>query len=156
MGFDGNIEVLALIPVRGRDAEVDGAPIMLAGKPLIAYTIQAALTNPVVKRTMVTTDSNNTRNLAVDLGAESPVLRPGELAGDDVSLDQVLQHCLAWLAEHEGYRPDIVATNGKQKRIIEVETPDSVNSARDVKQQEAFRNAANRSDNATFRRTITD
>ncbi len=55
-----------------------------------------------------------------------------------------------------GYRPDVVATKGKQKRIIEVETPDSVNSARDVKQQKAFRNAANQSANTTFRRTITD
>ena len=55
-----------------------------------------------------------------------------------------------------GYRPDVVAKKGKQKRIIEVETPDSVNSARDVKQQKAFRNAANRAANTTFRRTITD
>lgn len=81
---------------------------MLAGKPLIAYTIEAALNSPVVNRTVVTTDSNTTRDLAVDLGADSPVLRPAELAAEDVSLDQVLQHCLVWLEEHEGYRPDVV------------------------------------------------
>lgn len=55
-----------------------------------------------------------------------------------------------------GYRPDVVAKKGKQRRIIEVETPDSVDSARDQKQQKAFRNAATRSQNTTFRRTITD
>ncbi len=55
-----------------------------------------------------------------------------------------------------GYRPDVVAMKGKQRKIIEVETPDSVDSARDRKQQQAFRRAANLSKNTTFRRKITD
>ena len=55
-----------------------------------------------------------------------------------------------------GYRPDAVGTKGKQRKIFEVETPDSVNSARDQKQQQAFRQAANRSKNTTFKRTTTE
>jgi len=55
-----------------------------------------------------------------------------------------------------GYRPDVIATKGNQRKIIEVETPDSKNNARDLKQQKAFRNAANQSKNTTFRRSITD
>ena len=54
-----------------------------------------------------------------------------------------------------GYRPDVVATKGKERKIIEVETPDSVGSARDIKQQQAFRQAANRSSNTTFTKKVT-
>ena len=110
MRRDATPEVLAIIPVIGRDAEVNGAPIMLANRPLIAYTIEAALQCSVVNRTVVTTDSATTRDLAMSLGAEAPFTRPGELAEAGVSLDQVFQHCLRWLEEQEGYRPGIVMT----------------------------------------------
>ncbi len=53
-----------------------------------------------------------------------------------------------------GYRPDYVATNGPKRIIGEVETNDSVDSARDQKQQKAFQQAAKRSKNTTFKRTI--
>ena len=55
-----------------------------------------------------------------------------------------------------GYRPDVVAQKGKEKKIVEVETSESVKNARDIAQQQAFRNAANRSKSTTFRRTIVD
>ena len=53
-----------------------------------------------------------------------------------------------------GYRPDVVAKKGTERKIIEVETTESVNSARDVQQQKAFRQAARRSKNTTFRRVV--
>ena len=101
-------EVLAIIPVRGRDAEADGAPVQLGGKPLISYTIDAALKSTVVTRTLVTTDSPSVRELAVSLGAEAPFLRPAELAAPNVSLDNVLQHCLEWLQQDNGYLANVV------------------------------------------------
>ena len=55
-----------------------------------------------------------------------------------------------------GFRPDVVAKDGWTRKIIEVETPDSVNSARDVEQQRAFRQAARRSKHTTFRRVLTE
>lgn len=55
-----------------------------------------------------------------------------------------------------GFRPDVVARKGRERKIIEVETPDSVDSARDSEQQQAFRQAARRSAKTTFRRTVTD
>lgn len=55
-----------------------------------------------------------------------------------------------------GYRPDVVAKKGRQRKIVEVETPESVDSARDVGQQQAFRRAAQRSANTSFRREVTD
>ncbi len=54
-----------------------------------------------------------------------------------------------------GFRPDVVGTKGRQRKIHEVETHDSVASARDRKQQSAFRQAANKSKNSTFKRTTT-
>lgn len=53
-----------------------------------------------------------------------------------------------------GYKPDVVATKGKYRKIIEVETTESVASARDIAQQSAFRRVANRSQNTVFRRDI--
>ncbi len=55
-----------------------------------------------------------------------------------------------------GYRPDVEAKKGWERKIYEVETPDSVNSARDKQQQQAFRQAARKSKHTTFKRTITD
>lgn len=55
-----------------------------------------------------------------------------------------------------GFRPDVVGKKGKERKIIEVETPESVDSARDKKQQQAFRKSAKRSKSTTFRRTVTD
>ncbi len=54
-----------------------------------------------------------------------------------------------------GFRPDVVATKGRERKIVEVETPDSVGSARDQKQQQAFRRSANRSEKTTFSRKVT-
>ena len=101
-------KVLAVIPVRGRDVESDGSPLMLEGRPLIAFTIEAALKSSTVSRTIVTTDKQSVRDLAISLGAEAPFLRPAALAQADVTLGQVFQHCIAWLDENENYSPDLV------------------------------------------------
>ena len=55
-----------------------------------------------------------------------------------------------------GYRPDVIATKGSQRKIVEVETRDSVDSARDQAQQRTFRQVASRSKGTTFRRVIAD
>ena len=54
-----------------------------------------------------------------------------------------------------GFRPDVVAKKGKERVIVEVETPDSVDSARDQKQQKAFSQAATRSSKTKFARKVT-
>jgi hypothetical protein len=54
------------------------------------------------------------------------------------------------------YRPDVVAEKGGQRKIYEVETPESVDKARDKNQQSTFRNAANRSKNTSYVRKVTD
>lgn len=54
-----------------------------------------------------------------------------------------------------GYRPDVVAKKGRERKIVEVETPDSVGSARDRAQQQAFRQTAKSSNKTKFELRIT-
>ncbi len=103
-------KVLAVVPVRGSDAEGEAGPVMLAGRPLIAHTIEAALASRAVDRTIVTTDSPGVQRLATELGAEAPFLRPAELAAAGVTLDSVLRHCVEWVVEHWEFAPDVVVT----------------------------------------------
>lgn len=95
---------LAIIPVRGGSKPMP----VLGGRPLIAYTIEAALRARTVERVVVTTDSDEICALAKELGAEAPFLRPAALAEPAAPIDAVMRHCLAWLEEREGYRPEIV------------------------------------------------
>ena len=102
--------VLAIIPVRGKDAEGSDGPVMLAAKPLIAYTIEAAKSCSLVTRLVVSTDSPSVQQLAIELGAEAPFVRPADLAAPGVTLDRVLQHCLEWMVDNAAFAPDIVVT----------------------------------------------
>jgi N-acylneuraminate cytidylyltransferase len=100
-------EILALIPARGGSKGIPGKNIKpFAGFPLIAYSIMAGRQSDWVTRVIVSTDDDTIADIARQWGAEVPFIRPVELAQDD-SLDlPVAQHCLDWLAEHEGYHPD--------------------------------------------------
>ncbi len=102
-------EVLAVIPARGGSKGIPRKNIRsFAGHPLIAYSIAAGLSASRVTRTIVSTDDEEIAAVARQYGAETPFLRPAEFAQDN-SLDLPLfQHALAWFAEHEGYRPDVV------------------------------------------------
>lgn len=87
---------VAIIPVRGQDVEREGQPLLLGGRPLLDYTIQAAKSCPLIEETVVTTDSRSVQSLAKDLGITASFLRPEALAGTNVPLDDVLQQGLQW------------------------------------------------------------
>ena len=99
-------QVLALIPARGGSKSIPMNNIApLAGKPLIAHTIEVAQHCQFISRIVVSTDSERIRDIGLSLGAEAPFLRPAELAEDDTTDLPVFLHALEWLHEHEGYRP---------------------------------------------------
>jgi N-acylneuraminate cytidylyltransferase len=101
--------VLALIPARGGSKSVPRKNVqLLAGHPLIAYSVAAALAARNVGRVVVSTDDAEIAAVARSYGAEAPFLRPAELAGDDTLDLPVVEHALAWLAGVQGYRPDVV------------------------------------------------
>jgi CMP-N-acetylneuraminic acid synthetase len=104
-----NPEVLAIIPARGRSKGIPGKNTRpFAGHPLLAFSIAAAVQAEGVTRTLVTTDDEDIAEVARRYGAEAPFIRPADLAADDTPDLPVFQHALAWLDEHEQYRPEIV------------------------------------------------
>jgi len=103
-----DLRVVAVIPVRGSDKEIQRGMPELAGRPLIQYTIESALKAKLIDRIIVSTDSEVVRKLSRQCGVEAPFIRPSELATEDTSLDQVLKHCVDWLEENEDYIADIV------------------------------------------------
>ncbi len=101
--------VVAIIPARGGSKGLPGKNIRpLAGKPLIAYSIEAAKMSPLVDRVIVSTDNEEIKKVSVEYGAEVPFLRPPDLAQDDTPTEPVLKHAVEWLEENEGYKVDIV------------------------------------------------
>jgi YrbI family 3-deoxy-D-manno-octulosonate 8-phosphate phosphatase len=102
-------EVLAIIPARGGSKGIPRKNIRdFAGYPLIAYAIAAAQQSNSVTRVIVSTDDEQIASVARQLGAETPFLRPAEFAQDNSTDLPLFQHALQWLAEHEGYRPDVL------------------------------------------------
>ncbi len=103
------LELLALIPARGGSKSIPRKNIKpLGGHPLIAYSIAAGLQAGCRPRVVVSTDDEEIAETARAYGAETPFLRPPELAQDHTTDLPVFQHALHWLAEHENYHPDIV------------------------------------------------
>jgi CMP-N-acetylneuraminic acid synthetase len=83
---------LAVIPARGGSKGLPGKNIrMLNGKPLIAWSIEAALESTVTDRVVVSTDSEEIGRVAEEWGCEVSV-RPAELATDESTTIEVLQH----------------------------------------------------------------
>ena len=102
-------EVLAVIPARGGSKGIPRKNIRsFAGHPLIAYSIEAGLSAETVTRVIVSTDDEEIAAVSRQYGADVPFLRPAEFAQDQTLDLPVFQHALAWLAEHENYRPDVV------------------------------------------------
>ena len=101
--------ILALIPARGGSKGIPRKNIKdFAGYPLIAWSVAAGLQAKSVSRVIVSTDDAEIAAVARECGAETPFLRPAELAQDRTTDFPVFEHALKWLEEIEGYKPEIV------------------------------------------------
>jgi YrbI family 3-deoxy-D-manno-octulosonate 8-phosphate phosphatase len=102
-------EILALIPARGGSKGIPRKNIRgFAGYPLIAWSIAAAKQASCVTRVILSTDDEEIASVAREYGAETPFLRPSQLAQDQTTDLPVFEHALEWLEKNEGYQPDIV------------------------------------------------
>ena len=102
-------EILTLIPARGGSKGIPRKNIRsFAGYPLIAWSIAAAKQSQLVTRIIVSTDDEEIASVARECGAETPFLRPTELAQDQTTDLPVFEHALQWLDENEKYQPEIV------------------------------------------------
>ena len=100
------MKILAVIPARGGSKGIPGKNIeLLAGKPLVTWSIEAALGVSHVDRVVVSTDDEKIVRVAKKFGADI-IMRPDEIAGDKTPMEPVLAHAVDYL-EKEKYIPDV-------------------------------------------------
>ena len=97
---------VAVIPARGGSQRIPRKNIrLLDGKPLMAYSIETAIHSGLFDRIIVSTDDNDIAQIARSFGAETPFLRPADLADHMTGTTPVMQHALRYLIDN-GQRPD--------------------------------------------------
>ena len=101
--------ILAVIPARGGSKGIPRKNIRpLAGKPLIAHTIEHARQARLIDRLVVSTDDTEIATISRQYGAEV-IWRPEGISGDSASSESALLHVLESLRESEAYEPEHVA-----------------------------------------------
>lgn len=101
------MSIFAVIPARGGSKGLPGKNIRLfAGKPLLAYMIEAAQTASLVNKVFVSTDSEEIAAVAIRYGAEV-IIRPKSISGDTASSEATLLHALEHFEKTEKL-PDIL------------------------------------------------
>lgn len=92
---------VAIIPARGGSKRIPGKNVKeFAGKPIIAYAVDAAKQTGIFDRIMVTTDSQKIADVAEQHGAEVPFLRPADLSDDHTPTAPVIAHAVDWLRKN--------------------------------------------------------
>jgi len=103
------LKVLGVVTARGGSKSLPVKNLKpLAGKPLLAYTVEAARASGVFDRLILSTDDPTIAEVGRALGCEVPFMRPADLARDETPHLPVMQHAVRWLMERERYRPDAV------------------------------------------------
>ena len=86
---------VAIIPARGGSKRIPGKNIKsFCGKPMIAWSIDAALKSACFDRILISTDDDEIAELARSCGADAPFLRPPELSNDHVGTIPVIAHAI--------------------------------------------------------------
>lgn len=102
------MKAIAVIPARGGSKRIPRKNIKeFCGKPMIAWSIEAALQSGCFSRVIVSTDNVEIAEVAVRYGAEVPFMRPAALSDDHTGTIPVIQHAIKWFIEQE-QKPDQV------------------------------------------------
>jgi len=97
-----NNKIIGIIPARGGSKGIRKKNIVdLAGKPLIAYTIEQAKGSKYIDKIIVTTDDEEIADISRSLGAEVPFSRPKALATDEAKGIDVVLHAITWFDSNE-------------------------------------------------------
>lgn len=93
---------IAIIPARGGSKRIPRKNIKLFhGKPLIAYSIEAAIKSQCFDKIIVSTDDDEIAKVALEYGAEVPFIRPAAISDDHATTMDVINHAITWFKEHE-------------------------------------------------------
>ncbi|MEP1744160.1 MAG: pseudaminic acid cytidylyltransferase [Kangiellaceae bacterium] len=91
---------VAIIPARGGSKRIPRKNIKLFhGKPLIAYSIEAAIASNCFDKIIVSTDDEEIASVAKQYGAEVPFVRPNKIADDYATTMDVIRHAICWLTD---------------------------------------------------------
>ena len=103
------MKILTIIPARGGSKGIKLKNLSkINGKPLVAFSIEHSLASKLINRTIVSTDNEEIAKVSEEYGAEIPIYRSIELAGDNILDLPVFEHMLTYLKEEENYEPEIV------------------------------------------------
>ena len=92
---------LCVIPARGGSKRIPRKNIKeFCGKPMIAWSIEAAINSKCFDRIIVSTDDEEIGSVAERFGAEIPFWRPAQLSGDYTGTTAVLAHAIDWQNTH--------------------------------------------------------
>ena len=97
-------KILGVIPARGGSKGIPGKNLrMLAGKPLLAWTIEAAQRSQSIDRLIVDTDDAEIARVAREYGAIVPYMRPAALSDDKAMIADVLVHAVEKIGDEFQY-----------------------------------------------------
>lgn len=92
---------IAIIPARGGSKRIPKKNIKpFCGKPMIAWSIEAALASRCFERVIVSTDDQEIADVALHYGAEAPFLRPRDLSDDHTGTTPVIRHATEWVSQN--------------------------------------------------------
>ncbi len=101
--------ILAIITARGGSKGIPRKNITpLLGKPLIAWTIEAAKKSKYIDRLILSTEDQKIAKIGKDYGVEIPFLRPKDLATDEAKSVDCMIHAIKWLKNNDKYISDYV------------------------------------------------
>ena len=94
---------LCVIPARGGSKRIPRKNVKnFCGKPIIAWSIEAAMGSGCFDKIIVSTDDSEIGNVAENYGAEVPFLRPAELSDDFTGTVPVIRHAIDWVQANKG------------------------------------------------------
>ncbi len=97
-----NKKILSLIPARGGSKGIKDKNIVnLNGKPLIAYTIEAAQRSIYIDEVIVSTDSEEIKRISMEYGADVPFIRPSDLSTDTATTLDVVLHAIDFVKQRQ-------------------------------------------------------
>lgn len=97
------MSVVAVIPARGGSKRIPRKNIKsFCGKPIVAYSIEAARDAGVFDAIVVSSDDEEIATVAQSCGAEAPFRRPADLSNDDAPTLPVIAHAIRWFETHRG------------------------------------------------------
>ena len=103
------MRILGLIPARGGSKSIPRKNVVpVAGRPLLAYTCEAARTSRRLSRVVLSTEDDEIAAVGRAEGVEVPFRRPADLARDDTPALAVAQHAARWLAEHDDWQTNVL------------------------------------------------